>query len=205
MEGFVFETSNTSNKRRCNMPKIEQKQVVINEIKGKIARAKSIIIVDARGLSVESDTVLRKKLREAGVDYKVYKNTMVNFALEGTEFESLKQHLAGPSAFAFSYDDPLTAAKIISKELKGMPAIEFKAGFLEGTMYDGESVKAIANIPPREELLARLLGSFKSPMSSFARVISQIAQKKGGGPPAAQEETAAAEPPAEPVTVEETA
>ncbi|MCL2852419.1 MAG: 50S ribosomal protein L10 [Defluviitaleaceae bacterium] len=169
------------------MPKIEQKQQVINEIKDKISRAKSIIIVDARGLSVESDTILRKKLREAGVDYKVYKNTMMNFALEGSEFAELTKYLAGPSTFAFSYDDPMLAAKIISKELKAMPAIEFKAGYLEGTLYDAEGVKTIASIPSREELLSRLLGSFKSPMSSFARVISQIAEKQGGG---AAEETA---------------
>ncbi|MCL2617563.1 MAG: 50S ribosomal protein L10 [Defluviitaleaceae bacterium] len=162
------------------MPKIEQKQVVINEIKEKVARAKSVIIMDARGLSVESDTILRKKLREAGVDYKVYKNTMMNFALEGSEFEGLSQHLAGPSAFAFSYDDPMLAAKIISKEQKGMPALEFKAGYLEGTVYDAEGVKAVAGIPSREELLSKLLGSFKSPMSSFARLISQIAEKQDG-------------------------
>ena len=159
------------------MPKIEQKQQVINEIKNKLSRAKSVIIVDARGLSVESDTILRKKLREAGVDYKVYKNTMMDFALEGSEFAELSKFLAGPSTFAFSYDDPMLAAKIISKELKAMPALEFKAGFLEGALYDAEGIKAIANIPSREELLSRLLGSLKSPMSSFARVISQIAEK----------------------------
>ena len=195
------------------MPKIEQKQVVINEIKDKVSRAKSIIIVDARGLSVESDTTLRKKLREAGVDYKVYKNTMVNFALEDSEFAPLQQYLAGPSAFAFSYEDPMLAAKVISKELKGMPALEFKAGFLASTLYDAEGVKAIANIPPREELLSRLLGSFKSPMSSFARVINQIAEKQGGGvkpEPAAEAATEAAteaitEAPAEATTETETA
>ena len=160
------------------MPKIEQKQVVISEIKEKISRAKSIIIIDARGLSVESDTILRKKLREAGVDYKVYKNTMMNFALEGSEFAGLAQHLAGPSAFAFSYEDPMLAAKIISKELKAMPAIEFKAGYLEGTLYDSEGVKTVASIPSREELLSKLLGSFKSPMASFARVIKAVAEKQ---------------------------
>ena len=163
------------------MPKIEQKQQVINEIKGKISRAKSIIIVDARGLSVESDTILRKKLREAGVDYKVYKNSMMNFALEGSEFAELSKFLAGPSTFAFSYDDPMLAAKIISKELKAMPDLEFKAGYMEGALYDAEGVKAVANIPSRDELLSRLLGSLKSPMSSFARVIGQIAEKQGGG------------------------
>lgn len=162
------------------MPKVEQKQVVVNEIKEKVARAKSIVVVDARGLTVEADTVLRKKFREAGVDYKVYKNTMVNFAIEGSPFEGLSQYLAGPSAFAFSYEDPMQAAKIISKELKAMPALEFKAGYLEGTLYDAQGVLAVANIPSRDELLSKLLGSFKSPMSSFARLISQIAEKQSG-------------------------
>jgi large subunit ribosomal protein L10 len=161
------------------MPKVEQKQVVVNEIKEKVAKAKSIVIVDARGLSVEQDTVLRKKLRDNGVDYKVYKNTMVNFAIEGSEFEGLKEYLAGPSAFAFSYDDPMLAAKLIEKELKGMPKLEFKAGYIDGTVYDAEGVKAIANIPSREELLSKLLGSFKSPLSSFARVVNAIAEQKG--------------------------
>jgi len=163
------------------MPKVEQKQVVINEIKEKVSRAKSIIIVDARGLTVSDDTALRKKLREAGIDYKVYKNTMVEFAVEGSEFAPLKEHLAGPSTFAFSYDDPMLAAKLISKELKNMPKLEFKAGVVDGELYDAAGVTAIANIPPREELLSKLLGSFKSPMSSFARVISQIAESKGNG------------------------
>jgi len=176
------------------MPKVEQKQVVINEIKEKVSRAKSIIIVDARGLTVSDDTALRKKLREAGIDYKVYKNTMVEFAVEGSEFAPLKEHLAGPSTFAFSYDDPMLAAKLISKELKNMPKLEFKAGVVDGELYDAAGVTAIANIPPREELLSKLLGSFKSPMSSFARVISQIAESKGNGA-----EVAAAPAPEAPV------
>jgi len=176
------------------MPKVEQKQVVINEIKEKVSRAKSIIIVDARGLTVADDTALRKKLREAGIDYKVYKNTMVEFAVEGSEFAPLKEHLAGPSTFAFSYEDPMLAAKLISKELKNMPKLEFKAGVVDGELYDAAGVTAIANIPPREELLSKLLGSFKSPMSSFARVISQIAESKGSGNEAAPVAAAEAAP-----------
>jgi len=187
------------------MPKVEQKQVVINEIKEKVSRAKSIIIVDARGLTVADDTALRKKLREAGIDYKVYKNTMVEFAVEGSEFAPLKEHLAGPSTFAFSYEDPMLAAKLISKELKNMPNLEFKAGVVDGELYDAAGVTAIANIPPREELLSKLLGSFKSPMSSFARVISQIAEAKGNGTEAAAAPAPAAEVEAAPEAVVEEA
>ena len=100
------------------MAKIEQKQVVVNEIKEKLERAASLVVVDARGLTVEQDTALRKKLREAGVDYKVYKNTMVEFAVKDTPFEGIAQYLAGPSTYAFSYDDATTAASILAKEAK---------------------------------------------------------------------------------------
>ncbi len=162
------------------MAKIEEKQVVVNEIKEKLDRAASVVMVDARGLTVEQDTILRKKLREAGVDYKVYKNTMVRFAVQGTEFEPLQAFLEGPSAFAFSYGDPTTAASILNAQAKDMKALEFKAGVVEGTLYDADGMKAVADIPSREVLLSKLLGSFKSPMSSFARVISEIAKSKGG-------------------------
>ena len=86
------------------MAKIEQKQVIVNEIKEKLEKATSVVMVDARGLTVEQDTALRKQLREAGVDYKVYKNTMVHFAIQGTQFEGLDAYLSGPSTFAFSYE-----------------------------------------------------------------------------------------------------
>lgn len=162
------------------MPKIEQKQVIINEIKEKLEKAASVVLVDGRGLTVEQDTALRKKLREAGVDYKVYKNTMINLAVEGTDYENLKPFLAGPTTMAFSYDDATTAASIINSNLKEYKNLEFKAGVIEGTLYDAEGMKVIADIPSRDVLLSKLLGSFKSPMSAFARVIDQIA-KKGDG------------------------
>ena len=160
------------------MPKVEIKQVVINEIREKIGRAKSMVLVDARGLSVAQDTVLRKSLREAGIDYKVYKNTMLEFAVAETEFEGLKPFLAGPTAVAFSFEDATAAASLISKQIKTMPKLEFKAGAIDGTVYDAAGMKVVADIPPREVLLSRLLGSFKSPMSGFARVVKQIAEKQ---------------------------
>lgn len=161
------------------MAKIEQKQVVVNEIKEKLEKATSVVMVDGRGLTVEQDTTLRKNLREAGVDYKVYKNTMVHFAIQGTQFEGLDPYLEGPSTFAFSYEDPTTAASILNKEAKDVKALEFKAGVVEGVVYDAAGMKVIADIPSREELLSKLLGSFQSPMASFARVIQAIADKDG--------------------------
>ena len=120
------------------MAKVEQKQVVVNEIKEKLEKATSAVLVDARGLSVAEDTELRKQLREAGVDYKVYKNTMMNFAVEGTQFEGLKDYFEGPSAIAICYDDPTVAAGILSKYMKTAKTLEFKAGVIEGTCYDAK-------------------------------------------------------------------
>ncbi len=159
------------------MAKTEAKQVVVNEIKDKLSRAASVVVVDARGLTVEQDTALRKSLREAGVDYKVYKNTMVTLAVKDTPFEGLAQYLEGPSAFAFSYGEATTAAAILDKAVKNLENLEFKASVIENTVYDAAGTKAIAGIPSREVLLSKLLGSFKSPMSSFARVIKQVAEK----------------------------
>lgn len=160
------------------MAKIEQKQVIVNTIKEKLEKATSAVLVDARGLTVEEDTRLRKALREAGVDYKVYKNTMMNFAVEGTQFEGLKEYFKGPSALAICYEDPTVAAGILSKFKKEAKALEFKAGVIEGTCYDTKGMEAVADIPSREVLLSKLLGSFKSPMGSFARVIKAVAEKK---------------------------
>ena len=145
------------------MPKLEQKQVVINEVKEKLKKASSIVLVNARGLTVEQDTILRRKLREGDVDYKVYKNSIIEYAVMDTEFAEIKPHLVGPTALAISYDDATAAARIISKELKAMPVLKFKAGIIGNVLYDDKGVTAIANIPSREELLSRLLGSFKSP------------------------------------------
>lgn len=159
------------------MPKIETKKVKINEIKEKIEGSSSIVLVDYLGLTVEEDTKLRKELREANVTYKVYKNSMMNFAFEGTDYEQLKDKLSGPSAIAISYDDPTAGPRVLAKTVKGNDKFEFKAGVVEGEFYDQDGIVAISEILPREELLAKLFGSFKSPLSSFARTVKAVADK----------------------------
>ncbi len=159
------------------MPKVEQKQVIINDIKGMIDGASSVVLVDYRGLSVEQDTRLRKELREAGVTYKVLKNSMMKFAFEGTDFAQLNDKLAGPSAVAISFEDPTIGPRILKKNVKEMKALEFKAGVVEGVLYDEKGIENIAEIPSREELLSKLLGSLKSPIATFARTVKALADK----------------------------
>lgn len=179
------------------MAKVELKQPVVQEISDQIKDAASVVVVSYRGLTVAQDTELRKELREAGVHYKVYKNTMFNFAIQGTEFEGLKDVLEGPNAFAISKDDATAAARIIAKVAKTAPAIEMKAGVVEGQLYDAEGMKKISDIPSREELLSRLLGSLQSPITNLARVLNQIAEKGGASAAAPAEEAAAEAAPAE--------
>ena len=160
------------------MAKVELKKPVIDEIAANIADAQSVVIVDYCGLTVEQDTRLRKELRENDVIYKVYKNTMMNFAFKGTDCESLSQHLEGPNAIAISKTDATAPARILAKFAKEAKALEIKAGIVEGTYYDATGMEAISKIPSREELLGKLLGSIQSPIANFARVISQIAEAK---------------------------
>ena len=143
--------------------------------------AQCVVFVDYRGLTVAEDTELRKQLREAGITYKVYKNTLMNFAFQGTAFESLAPVLEGPSAIAISSTDATAPARVLSKFAKNAPALEIKAGVVEGTFYDAEGMKAIAAVPSREELLSKFLGSIQSPITNFARVLKQIAEKDGSG------------------------
>jgi large subunit ribosomal protein L10 len=159
------------------MPKIEQKQTVVQAIKENIQGASSIVVVDYRGLTVEQDTLLRKTLRNANVSYKVYKNTMMKFAFEGTEFAQLNDLLEGPSAIAISYEDATAGPRILKDMTKDMKKLEFKAGVVEGTLFDAEGVVKVASVPSRDVLLSKLLGSFKSPISSFARTVKAIAEK----------------------------
>ena len=179
--------------------KVELKQPIVQEISEQIKDAQSVVVVDYRGLTVAEDTQLRKQLREAGVAYKVYKNTLVNFAIKGTDFESLSAVLEGPNAFAISTTDATAPARVIAKFAKTAPALEIKAGVVEGTFYDADGMKAIATIPSREELLSKFLGSIQSPIANFARVINQIAEKGGAADVEVKAEEAA---PAEEAPVE---
>ena len=160
------------------MAKVEIKKPIVDEISELLKDAKSAVLVDYRGLTVEQDTALRKQLREAGVVYKVYKNTMINFAVKGTEFEELSKHLEGPTAIAVSNEDATAPARVLYNFAKDAEALELKAGVVEGTYYDADGIKPIATIPSREELLSKFLGSIQSPITNFARVIKQIAEKE---------------------------
>lgn len=181
------------------MAKVEEKQPIVQEIAGHLDGANAAVLVDYRGLTVDQDTRLRKSLREAGIVYKVYKNTMINFAIKDTDFEPLSSHLEGPTAIAISKDDATAPARILAKFSEEAPALELKAGVVEGTYYDQAGIKAVANIPSREVLLSRLLGSMQSPIANFARVLNQIAEKGGAGAIEAdsKEEEAPAAAPAE--------
>ena len=161
------------------MAKVELKQPIVDEIAASLNGAQGVVLVDYRGLTVEQDTQLRKRLREAGVVYKVYKNTLVKRAIAGTEFEPMTEQLEGPTAIAISKEDATAPARILANFAKTADALELKCGVVEGTYYDINSIQTIATIPSREELLSKLLGSMQSPITNFARVIKQIAEKNG--------------------------
>lgn len=163
------------------MAKVELKQPIVDEISASLKDAAGVVLVKYSGLTVEQDTQLRKQMREAGVIYKVYKNTLVKRAVAGTVFEPMTENLEGPNAIAISEKDATAPARILSNFAKTAPALELKCGVVEGTYYDEAGIKAIANIPSREELLSKLLGSIQSPITNFARVIKQIAEKSEEG------------------------
>ena len=179
------------------MAKVELKQPIVQEISETIKDAQSLVVVDYRGLTVAEDTQLRKNLREAGVTYKVYKNTMMKRAFAGTALESLTKDLDGTNAIAISKDDATAPARILCKFAKNAKALELKAGVVEGTLYDTDALNELAKIPSRDELISKLLGSLQSPITNLARVLNQIAEKGGAdaceAAPAAEE---AAEAPA---------
>lgn len=156
----------------------KEKQVIIDEIKEKLERAQSAVVIDYIGISVKQADAMRKKLREANVDYTVYKNTLVKRAIEGTKFESLAEVLDGPSAFAFGYEDAVTPARVISGIMKEYKKMEFKAGVVEGNYFNGEGMQAIAALPSRDELIAKFMGSIQSPLSKAVRTFQAIADAK---------------------------
>ena len=185
------------------MAKVELKQPVVAAIAEDIKDAQSVVLVDYRGLTVAQDTELRKQFREAGVIYKVCKNTMMKRAFEGTDFAGLDEYLEGPSAMAVSKDDATAPARILCNFAKTADKLELKAGVVEGTVYDVAGLTELAQIPSREVLLSRLLGSMQSPIANFARVIKQIAEKDGEVVETAAEEAPVEEAPAEAAATEE--
>ncbi len=150
---------------------LDQKVKAVEELTQKIGSCCSMVLADYRGLTVEQDTELRNALRAAGVEYRVVKNTITRFAAKNSNLEDLEQYLKGPTALAIS-SDPVAPAKVISEYAKKFRLLEIKGGVLEGKVIDIEKVKALAELPSREQLIARVLGGLNAPISGFVNVLN---------------------------------
>lgn len=154
------------------------KEAKVAEIKEKLEKAQAVVISDYQGLTVEEDTQLRKNLRESGIEYKVYKNTLVTLAAKELGIEGLDAFLEGPTAVAFSYDDVTAPARILNSFATEHKKLELKAGYIDGVVYDKDKIIQLASIPSKEVLIAKLLGSIKAPLSNLAYLINAIKEKK---------------------------
>ena len=156
----------------------EIKEAKVSEIKEKMEKAQGIIFAKYQGLTVEEDTELRKTLREAGVEYKVYKNTLTTLAAKELGFDGIVDALEGPLSVAFGYEDPTVPAKVLNDFAKNHKKLELVAGIVQGEIFDEAKVKQLATIPSREVLIAKLLGSFKAPLSNLAYLLNAIKEQK---------------------------
>lgn len=156
----------------------EIKEAKVKELAEKLEKAQAAILTSYIGITVEEDTELRKKMREAGVEYKVIKNTLTLRAAKELGYGDIEKYLEGPVAIAFGYEDPTAPARVLADFAKTHKKIELKAGIVQGEVFDTEKVIALSQIPPREVLLAKLLGSFKAPLSNLVYLINAISEKK---------------------------
>lgn len=150
----------------------EEKIRLVEEIKEKLSSSSCAVLVDYKGITVEEANKLRKECREAGVDYKVYKNTLITIAAEELGLDGLKPHLTGPTAIAFGMEDPVAPAKVVASNIDEFKKMEFKAGILEGELIDKEGIEALAKLPSQEELVGKMLGSLNAPIYGLANVLS---------------------------------
>lgn len=151
-----------------------EKVAVVEELKDKLSRAQAVVLTDYRGLNVQEITELRRQLREAGVEYKVAKNTLTTIAAKEVDLSELEQYLSGPTAIAFGYDEPVSAAKIINEFARLHKELEIKGGVLEGSVIGVEAVQALADLPPREELLAMVARAMQAPIAGMANALAGI-------------------------------
>ena len=163
----------------ANAKILEMKAAKVEEVAEKVNKAKSVILFDYRGLTVAEDTALRAELRKENVEYVVLKNHCVRRAFEKVGIEGADDMLHGTNAFAFGYDDAVTPARVLKNFIKKAKKCEFKGGIVEGKVTKPAEVEAIADLPSREVLIARMLGSMLSPISGLAIVLDQIAKKNG--------------------------
>jgi large subunit ribosomal protein L10 len=157
---------------------IETKKVIVDEIADKLKAAKTTVVVDYRGLNVSEVTELRKQLREAGIEFKVYKNSLTRRAAEASELAGLNDALTGPNAIAFSNEDVVAPAKILNDFAKKHEALEIKAGVIEGNVASLEDIKALAELPSREGLLSMLLSVLQAPIRNLALATKAVAVQK---------------------------
>ena len=182
---------------------LEQKKQVVAQLVETLKSAQAGVLVDYRGITVEQDTQLRAKLREAGVEYKVVKNTLTRFAAKEVGFEALDEQLNGPTALALSTTDAVAPAKVISDFAKEVEAIQIKAGFVDGKVISLDEVKTLASTPSREVLIAKIMGSLNAPISKLVRTLQALVDNGvepaeiGAAAPVADEAPAAEEVAAE--------
>ena len=157
---------------------LEQKKQVVQELTEKVKAAQSIVLADYRGLTVEQDTALRNALRAAGVEYKVVKNTLTSFAMKENGLEGLDPFLNGPTAMAISSTDVVAPAKVLAEFAKKFEKLELKAGIVEGKVVDVNVIQTLAELPSREVLIARVLGSLNAPITGLAVALNAIAEQK---------------------------
>lgn len=169
-----------------NAKVLEAKQAAVAAISAKISDSVAGVIVDYSGTSVADDTVLRKELREAGIEYTVIKNTLLKRAIAGTELESLSNVLEGTTAIAISKEDHTAAARILSKFAGAHDNFKIKGGYLDGKAISVETIDDLAKLPTRDVLLATVLGAFQAPIAAFARAVQAIVDKNGEGEAAAE-------------------
>ena len=157
---------------------LSQKKAVVEELIQKLKDAKSVVLADYRGLTVDQDTKLRKALRDEGVEYKVIKNSIISFAVKDSDLEGLKEYLAGPTAMAISTTDPVAPSKVLAKYAKDYSKLEIKGGMVEGNIIDVAGVQELASTPSKEELLGRLIGSLQGSLYGLAAALNAIAEKQ---------------------------
>lgn len=151
---------------------LEAKKAIVDRLTRNIANSKTVILVDYRGLTVEQDTELRTALRKANVNYEVVKNTLTKFAMNNNGYSEIDTYLNGPTAIAYSYEDVVAPAKIIAEFAKKFEHLEVKIGIVEGNVFNGSQINALSELPSREELIAKVLAGFNSPIAGFVNVLN---------------------------------
>lgn len=167
---------------------LEQKQAKVAELAEKLKNSPAGVVVNYQGITVENDTKMRKTLREAGVTYMVVKNSLTGRACEEVGLGDMKQYLSGMTAIAISENDPIAPAKVIKEYAEKVESFQILAGYLDGAVVDKDTVIALADIPSKEVLIAKFLGSIKSPVYGLAYALQAVVDKNGGEAPAAEAE-----------------